>query len=63
MSVTTSIGIVCSAGSFGRSTRRSRLAHPPQNFSAGPLTQAQVAHAPGRPLPQPPQNFRQGSLW
>ena len=58
----TSIGIVLSANAFVTVTARRRFAQPPQNFSAGPLTEPQVAHAPGSPLPQPPQCLRQGSL-
>jgi hypothetical protein len=61
-SVITSIGIVLSADAFDTVTPRKRFAQPPQNFSAGPLTEPQVAHAPGSPLPQPPQCLRQGSL-
>jgi hypothetical protein len=58
----TSIGIVLVAGSFARVTARRRFAQPPQNLSAAPLTAPQLAHAPGSPLPQPPQCFLHGSL-
>ncbi len=58
----TSIGIVVSANGFTSVTARRRFAQPPQNRSVGPLTEPQVAHAPGSPLPQPPQCLRQGSL-
>ena len=61
-SVITSIGIVLSANTFVSVTARRRFAQPPQNFSVGLLTEPQVAHAPGSPLPQPPQYLRQGSL-
>jgi hypothetical protein len=58
----TSIGIVLSAVGFATVAARRRFAHPPQNLSAAPLTEPQLEQAPGRPLPQPPQCLRQGSL-
>jgi hypothetical protein len=61
-SVITSIGIVLSANGFETATARKRFAQPPQNLSVGPFTEPQVEHAPGSPLPQPPQCLRQGSL-